>query len=326
MRSFHAVVPLLCFLCSSAVADLGPYEDRPFGEPSDEQLARTRLEAWALQYFAAATLPLAFGPAKSMEPGSLAVDLELADIPRLDKAERTIGFSNTRSSITPSPQNLNTVPVLFRPSLRVGLPANFDLSVSVLPPTDVFEARPQLYSLALDHTLWESERFRVGWRAFAQYGRVDGSFVCDDHAVAAPAFSQSNPYGCLDTSHDTVRFWNLGAQLSIALKLHELGGIEPYLGVNVHYQDLLFKTDNRNQVTEIVTGDSLDRRELYGDFWNWGLTGGLRWPFAERHTLSVGVSYQPLDVRRPDTGEIFTEVAEEDDSLIQARIQYSFAL
>ena len=73
-----------------------------------EVLAADRPEAWAMNYMAATTFMTAFGDAAALAPGHWNVALELADVPRLSRAQRQVGLSGSKV------EDLNRSPVFGR--------------------------------------------------------------------------------------------------------------------------------------------------------------------------------------------------------------------
>jgi hypothetical protein len=104
-------------------------------------------EAWAMFYFTAVTLPVGLGTPAAREPGSIDLGLELGTIPSLSKSERTIGFDGIKE------EDLNKSPVFARPSVSIGLPADFSLLLSYIPPLRVYGLKPNLFGAILERPL-----------------------------------------------------------------------------------------------------------------------------------------------------------------------------
>src|SRR5262249_16444323 len=100
--------------------------------PSSEHLDSDRPEAWAMNYFTSFSLLSAFGAPHSREFGSVELGFELDWIPQLSKSQRRVGFNGIKE------EDLNQAPIFARPRLTVGLPWNVALTLSYLPPIEVF--------------------------------------------------------------------------------------------------------------------------------------------------------------------------------------------
>src|SRR5690348_960749 len=67
-----------------------------FADSFREELDRRRPEAWAMRYFAAATLSTGVGIPVSRRRGDFDLGLEADSIPYLSTEQRTVGFHGTK--------------------------------------------------------------------------------------------------------------------------------------------------------------------------------------------------------------------------------------
>src|SRR5581483_5982897 len=139
-------------------------QDLPFDRP----------EAWAQQYFTTVSMLTGLGPATPERAGDVSIQLESGWIPSLSPSEERVGFSGT------SAEDLNKAPVLFRPRVRVALPARFAVVVGGVPPVRAFGVTPRLVAAAVEWTMIDRRAWRASWRVHGQTGSVTGAFTCPD--------------------------------------------------------------------------------------------------------------------------------------------------
>jgi hypothetical protein len=84
-----------------------------------DELDWDRPEAWAMKYFNSVSILTGLGPPRARETWSFEIGLELDTIPRLDEDQRRVGFGGLKV------EDLNRLPVFFRPRLTIGLPAKW---------------------------------------------------------------------------------------------------------------------------------------------------------------------------------------------------------
>lgn len=261
----------------------------------EEKITFDRPEAWALKYFDSVTMQSTIAP-DDRPPGSIDLGLELTPIPRLSKAERTVGFNGTKE------EDLNKIPLLVRPELTVALPQHFSVTASWVPPIRINGVRSDIISAGLTRILSSSETSIAAATLYGQTGKAKGAFTCPaDHL----RFDPQNRFGCEATSSDTSTLRHVGLELFGGTRLTVLGRPTLHVTGSVNYADLQF------QVNALTFG-FIDRRHLttHGVLWNAGT--GATWALAPRTDVGFDLFYAPLSVRRPNEQRTH-------DSLLTAR-------
>jgi hypothetical protein len=264
-----------------------------------EDVAFERPEAWAMRYFGSIATLAPLGAARSREPWSIDAALEVAQIPQLGAAERTVGFNGLKE------EDLNRLPVMVRPRLVLGLPARLALEVGYVPPLRVDGVEPNLVSLALERSLYERERFTLGARVFGQAGGVEGDLTCSERDAAFPPGSPGNEFGCEAASRDESSLEHLGFHLGAGWDLRRAGGSTLLFGASVVRHDLEFQVD-------AFTFGLHDRTLLRTEGTTYALDAGIAIPAAARAEVAIALHWSPLDVVRPPRTS-----AENDDLLHQ---------
>ena len=250
-------------------------------------------EGWGLKYFTSATLMTGLQPPDSplerRGVGSLTLGLETGWLPDLTAERARVGFGGSKV------EDLNKVPILVRPSVRVGLPWKFSVIAAGLPPFRTFGVEPRLLALGLERPILDRERWRLGWRAHAQHGSLKGAFTCPDSALGFPAGSEQNPAGCIAESADKATLRYAGAELQFAYRLARIPRLTPHLSAGVNVVDSKFQV-------HAPRANRLDQTRL----WTRGLTyngsAGISYLVTERLGFTVDAFYSPLWVRRETAG------------------------
>jgi hypothetical protein len=263
-------------------------------------------EAWAMFYLTAITLPAGFGTPQSREPGAIDVGLELGTIPSLSKTERTVGLGGIKE------EDLNKSPVFARPSVSIGLPADFSLILAYVPPLEVYGIKPNLFAAILERPLLQSSEWAIGARGYVQAGTVEGDFTCSNNVANNPPGSPQNPFGCDGKSSDEATQRYAGFELSSSYRIDALNGLSPYIAISANYMDTKVHVD-------AITYGVNDRTRLVADNWVYGYSAGLSYPVNEQLSFSAGLFYSPLQVRR----DINSTSSESDDLLnFRAVVRY----
>jgi len=300
-QSFLTVVRLSCTLLLA----LGRETLAREVVKTTENLDSDRPEAWALNYFTSVSLLAGLGTPYSRQPGSIEVGFELGWIPKLGKEKRRVGFNGVKE------EDLNKAPIFARPHLTIGLPWRFALTLSYLPPIEVFGVKPNLFAFALERPVYESPPWTVGLRAYGQIGEVKGAFTCPADVARFASGSPRNLFGCEKESSDTATQRYGGLELSGSYRLEQAKGLTPYLAVAGNFLDTRFQVD-------ALTFGFRDRRRLEAGTWTFSASAGVTYPLTERLDLSVGLFYSPLWVTRPPS------TSSQNDPLFNSRAMLTY--
>jgi hypothetical protein len=268
-----------------------------------EELDAERPEAWAMRWFSAALEPTGFGAPERRDPGAVGVGFEVGWLPHLSKAERTVGFSGTKT------EDLNRTPLVGRIRADVGLGAGFTLGAGWIPPIELDGAEGNLVSAWLERPLYESDRIRLGATLVATTGEVDGDFTCDEESVAAGDDPVGNPYSCESVSKDEIQFDSWGVELAAAWRFSGPAELEAHLAAAYRELDSEFHVDAR-------WDGLIDRSILLYDGSDYTIAAGLARRLGERTRLAGEVVYVPLDVVRDPLGR----APSENDALLNVRL------
>ncbi len=271
-----------------------------------ESIAFDRPEAWAQKYFTSVTALSGFGAPRASRPGSVAIAFEVAQVPRLSREQRTVGFNGTKE------EDLNRTPLFGRLRVDVGLPHAMTLTVGYTPPIELDGAKPNLLALALGRPVLERDAVRLGLRLHGEIGTIDGDFTCSEAVVAAGDDPERNPFGCERPSEDTFRTRYLGLELAASFPLRD-GAIEPFVSASLDRLDTEFRVDARYSGT-------IDRTRLETRGFTESIAAGVDFALAPRWRLSGELHYTPLAVVRPP------DTSSRDDGLFDARALLRFEL
>jgi len=269
---------LFFMLCSAAFPLRGVW--------AKENLDSDRPEAWAMNYFSSVSLLAGLGTPYSREPGSVEVGFEIQWLPRLSKSMRRVGFNGLKE------EDLNQSPIFARPRITIGLPWRVALTLSYLPPIEIFDVKPNLFAFALERPLYEAGPWTLGIRTYGQLGQIKGTFTCPKDVAKFPPSSPNNPFGCNKKSHDAVTQQYGGVELSTSYRFDRLHGLTPYIAVAGNF------LDNKTQVGAQTFGHP-DRSRLFAQTWTFSATTGVIYPLADRVYLNLSLFYAPLWVKRP---------------------------
>lgn len=274
---------------------------------STEHLDADRPEAWAMSYFSSVSLLAGLGTPHTRDPGSLEIGFEADWIPQLGKSLKRVGFNGIKE------EDLNKAPIFLRPRLTLGLPWKFALTLSYLPPIEVFGVEPNLFAFALERPLYEHAPWTIGVRAYGQIGEIRGAFTCPSDVAKFPSGSPENPFGCEKKSNDIVTQRYGGLEFSGSYRIERLRGLTPYVAVAGNFLDHKFRVRAR-------TFGFADRRRLLADAWTFSASAGVTYPLTEKLSVSVGLFYSPLWVTRPP------DTSSQNDPLFNVRsmITYRF--
>jgi len=272
-----------------------------------ELLHSERPEAWAMNYFTSATLLSGLGVPRSRAPGSIEIGAELDWIPQLSSAQQRVGFNGTKD------EDLNKAPIFGRPRITIGLPWQFALTLSYVPPVRIFGIKPNLFAFALERPLYEQNSWTIGMRLYGQIGSAEGAFTCPGEVVQFPPGSPENIYGCEKKSADKSFQHYAGFELSGAYRIERLRGLTPYITVAGNFLDTQVNVNAQ-------TFGILDRTRLKAETWTFSASAGMAYPITNKLTLSVGMFYSPLWVTRPPAA------SSQNDALFNVRALLTYQL
>ena len=206
---------------------------------STEHLDADRPEAWAMSYFSSISLLAGLGTPRTRDPWSLEIGFEADWIPQLGKSLKKVGFNGRKE------EDLNKAPIFMRPRLIVGLPWKLALTLSYLPPIEVFGVEPNLFAFALERPVYERAPWTIGVRAYGQIGEIRGAFTCPSDVAKFPVGSPQNAFGCEKKSNDIVTQKYGGLEFSGSYRIERLHGLTPYIAVAGNFLDNEFRVRAR---------------------------------------------------------------------------------
>jgi hypothetical protein len=243
-------------------------------------------EAWAMKYFASASLLTGLGAVERRSPGAVELGFELLQIPDLDPEQRTVGFGGFKE------EDLNRTPVWGRLRVMVGLPQGFGLVLGWVPPVEIDGVKANLLSLAVEKVLFERERWALGLRIYGQTGETTGDLTCSAGGDERfPPGSAENPFGCEGPSSDEVTLDHLGIELVASHRPRGKRAPVLHFGASVNSLDLEFQVDAQ-------TFGFRDRTRLLADGDTVAFTAGATWDLAPKTRLGLELFYTGLDVER----------------------------
>jgi hypothetical protein len=272
---------------------------------AEQDLDPDRPEGWALFHFTSLTLFSGLGTPQARSPGSIEAGLELGSVPHLNEEQRTVGFDGTKE------EDLNQVPLFARPYVTIGLPWKLSLTLSYVPPVQIFGVKPHLGAIAIGRPIYERDAFTVGIRGYGQIGQVEGAFTCPGDAADEEPGSPGNLYGCEKKSDDQILMRYLGLEAGASYRLDVLRDLTPYLTMGVNYIDSEFHT-------HAVTFGAPDNTRLESDGYTFSMGAGFRIPITGRIDFAVGALFSPLWVKRAPS------YSRDLDEFINARSSLSY--
>lgn len=253
---------------------------------TSERLPSDRPEVWAMNYFTSLALLTGFGTPPRRKFLSIEPAAELDWVPAVSDEDARVGFNGVKE------EDLNKAPIFARPRLTIGLPLDFALTLSYVPPVKLFGVRANLFAFGFERPIWEHRSWSVGLRAYGQIGHIDGAFTCPSGASRYKPGSSRNPAGCQNESDDTAYQNYGGLEASIAYRIDQLKKLTPYLTVSGNYLSTAF------QVRALTNGFE-DRTYQSASTWTFAMSAGVVYPLTDKIQVAVGMFYSPLQVTRP---------------------------
>jgi len=278
-----------------------------YGGEEAEQLAFDRPESWAMKYFTSVTLLTGIGVPNVAEKCSVDLAFESGWIPGLSASHRRVGFNGTKT------EDVNRSPLLGRIRARVGVGAGVTVEAAYVPPVELDGAKPNLLAISVARPLASGPEWRLGARAFAQFGSIEGDFTCSRDEIGSP---RDPAFNCLEASNDEISQRYLGAEVGIAGGSW-LGPLEPHLTVGLSYLDMEFQVRARYNDVVDQTLFVTDGFAVFG-------TAGIGYRLSEALDLSGEVFYSPLYVEGRDRGIDGVGEARGSHGLLNARAMVSY--
>ena len=259
----------------------------------DEILAPDRPEAWAMNYFAAASVMTAFGGTQLLAPGHWDVAFEVGHVPRLSDAQQRVGFNGTKR------EDLNKSPVFGRVRVALGLPAGWVAELGYTPPLTIDGTRPHaLVAVAFAHAMVERGDYILSARVFGQHGTAQGDITCPGE-LAGVQDSERNPYGCQAASSDRLTLNYYGVDLVSgwrAGRWHwhvDAGAMRTELAVQV--DALTYDVHDRSRLVarDLLPFVALGTRRGVGRHWSIGMEV-LHVPLTVRRQPGASPEHDPL--------------------------------
>jgi hypothetical protein len=284
-RSLAGPILLLSLLAASPAARTQPVVR------SDESLASTRPEAWAMNYVAASSLMTAFGETPSLGEGRWRAAVDLGDIPRLGDEKQRVGLRGIKQ------EDLNKSPVFGRMRVAAGLPGRFVAELGYTPPVSIGGARPlDFFSLAIGRRLLEEDGLTLSARAFGQHGRVRGDVTCPARLAGVDDRAR-NPFGCRAPSDDQMAINYYGLDATAAWSS---GPWHVHAGAGAARTEFAVRVD-------ALTFEVRDRSLLTArGTMPFAAIGAIR-NLDRRWSLGAEVLYVPLRVQRDADGPVRNE-------------------
>lgn len=217
-------------------------------------------EAKLLAFYSA---PIAFSPAAApqpLAPGSIRLGFEVAPIPTPDPAIEQTSFCYEGKT-----EQTRIAPVFGRPRITVGLPMGFALEASYVPPVKVWDAEPNLGSVALSNIqllpiATGAGRVTLLLRAHGTFGEVKGPITCSESALQT--VDPNEPCFGSEPSNDTFHPYMFGAESALGFTTRG-GRLSVYAGGGVNWLRPRFRvgftdgvgiTDNTSIAVDLTRG------------------------------------------------------------------------
>ena len=254
-----------------------------------EHLAFDRPEAWALKYYTSAMLLSGLQPPEpqleNRRSGSITVGLELGWLPRLNAERAHVGFTGRKQ------EDLNKIPGIARPVVRVGLPWRFSVIAAAPPPFEIHGVTPRIFALGVERPIFEREQWNLGWRIHGQTGSVKAAFTCPQKVLGFPARSPQNPTGCVGESSDEADLRYVGAELQFAHRIPRAPRLTPHISGGINYINSAFQVN-----APLASGADQHRLATHGKTFSG--SAGISYLVTKRFGVTIDAFYTPLSVRR----------------------------
>jgi hypothetical protein len=190
-------------------------------------------EGRLMGFYAAALAFSGIGPALTEAPWTVGLGLEATYIPRLSREQRTAGLDKPESS--------NLSPVVPRPRVSLSAPGGVRIEASWVPPVPVFDARANLYGLALSKTMFGYMGMSFTPRLAASGGRARGAITCNEDLLGGLA-SERLYFAAIchsRESDDHLEPRQLSGELLVSRSWSQRR-VTPFVGVGARRDDVRF--------------------------------------------------------------------------------------
>jgi hypothetical protein len=262
-----------------------------------EELDWNRPETWAMKFFNSVSLLTGMGAPEERRTWSFEIGLELDSIPQLSEDQRRIGFNGAKV------EDLNRLPVFFRPRLTIGMPAKLSLDIAWVPPVKLQSVTTNLLAVGLERPFYTAGGLVLGGRIYGQIGTIKGDFTCTEEEASYPPGSPDNIWGCEAPSDDELTLNYVGLAFTGG---YRVGKTMFHWGLAANYMDMEFQVN-------ALTDGLLDHTLLLADGWTWSVNGGASWDLSKRFSIAAEVFFSPLEVIRPPS------TRSENDPLLNLR-------
>lgn len=269
-----------------------------------EELDWDRPEAWAMKFFNSVSIFTGLGAPRERRPWSFEIGLELDTIPHLSEDQRRIGFGGVKV------EDINRLPVFFRPRVTMGLPSAFSVDLAWVPPVEIEGVTSNLVALGIERPFLRTGSWVLGARLSGQLGTVGGDLTCSAEEAAHPPGSPGNIWGCESPSDDELTLNHVSIAFTGGVRVKKTTF---HWGLAATYMDMKFQVD-------AITDGILDRTLLLASGWAWSVAAGAEWDLGRRFSFAGELFYSPLSVIRPPSA------AADNDALFNLRTMLRIGL
>jgi hypothetical protein len=241
-------------------------------------------EAKLLAFYA---VPIAFSPdvaAETLRAGAVRAALEVSYVPRPAEHLRHSEVCNSKGEST----NLSSI--FPRPRVSVGLPHGFAVEGSYLPPVTVFDAEPNMASVAVRYerpVAWTrlGAGARLLVRAHLTAGRVRGPITCAREVLSS---DPADPCYGTRPSRDTYRP-NMAGLEAASTWTHAAGALAVYAGTGVTWLRPRFRVGFTNGFGQV------DTTRVEVDLTRVAVLGGVTWRLTPAAEVGAQLYSVPQD-------------------------------
>ena len=235
-------------------------------------------------YEAPFTFSMAGAPAR-LAAGSVRVEAEAVPVPSPDAELQHPSYCYQYTT-----NNTRLAPLFGRPRLTIGLPANFSVEASYLPPITVGDARATVASFALERTQtapFSGGRLELAIRAHTTVGKVLGPITCPRQSLQL--MDEAAPCYGTEPSRDAFHPDASGIEAALGTS-GDRGRVAAYVGGGISALRPRFRagfTDGHGLVDRTTVAVDLIRGVLFG---------GATFQVSSKVALAAQLYSVPADV------------------------------